>query len=80
MLFCVRLKIPAGHVEPYRIPEDHFGCRQGVNIRARSTDGHHQLDLVVEILSGRRVLDLTTIGHQRIGGLHKEDRRLPLRL
>ena len=78
----VALQVAARHVEADRVAEDERRSRlRPATLHARLADRHHELDLVVEVLGGQRIADAARRcrrhdGHDRVGRLGEEERRL----
>src|ERR1700722_15403277 len=79
LLARAHLQVSACHIEAYGIPEDVPVRLLGRNRPAPLTDGHHQLDLVLEIVRHRRIGDVLTGGYERVRRLQEEEWLLAVR-
>ncbi len=74
------LQIAAGHIQPGGIAPD---MRQRVglgDVRAALADRDDQFHLVVQLRALRRIGHVGVVQQQGVGGLHEEERRLPVRI
>ncbi len=80
LLLHFGLQVAARHVQAHGVAV-HMGLGVGgLDVAPAAADGHHELDLVVQVLRERRVVEGAglALGHDDdvVGGLQEEERRL----
>ncbi|OCB48293.1 hypothetical protein A5721_05110 [Mycobacterium vulneris] len=74
------LQIAAGQVDADAVAPDQAQSIVRCHVAASGAQRHHELDLVVERRGQRRVGDDALGNDHRVGRLHEEERRLPVRI
>ncbi len=80
MLLHVVLQVAPGHVQPDGVAKNMVGSVCRLDVLATQTNGHHQLDFMVQVVREAGVgqgANLTRVHHhQRVSRLHEKEGRL----
>ena len=74
------LQIAARHVQTDGVAVDMIQRTRGRDLEAATVQSHYQLDLVMQVRRAGRVVHLAALGHDGIGRLEEEKRRLFVRV